>query len=75
MATFGIHNSEEMYLPSFELFLALVNIAVMFVKLALEKSDRYIFHSLEGPGCPSGCDAGLTNQMSLVRFPSPLNFS
>jgi len=24
---------------------------------------------------PSGYDAGLTNQTSLVRFPSPLNFS
>jgi len=30
---------------------------------------------LKGPGCPSGYDAGLTNQTSLVRFPSPLNFS
>jgi len=29
---------------------------------------------IEGPGCPSGYDAGLTNQTSLVRFPSPLNF-
>jgi len=29
----------------------------------------------EGPGCSSGNDAGLTNQTSLVRFPSPLNFS
>jgi len=28
-----------------------------------------------GPGCPSGYDAGLTNQTLLVRFPSPLNFS
>jgi len=25
-------------------------------------------------GCPSGDDAGLTNQTSLVRFPSPLKF-
>jgi len=29
----------------------------------------------EGPGCPSVYDAGLTNQTSFVRFPSPLNFS
>jgi len=24
---------------------------------------------LKGPGCPSGYDAGLTNQTPLVRFP------
>jgi len=29
----------------------------------------------KGLGCPSGYVAGLTNQTSLVRFPSPLNFS
>jgi len=29
----------------------------------------------EGPGCPSGYEAGPTNQTTLVRFPSPLNFS
>jgi len=29
----------------------------------------------KGPRCPSGYDAGLTNKTSLVRFPSPLNFS
>jgi len=28
-----------------------------------------------GLDCPSGYDAGLTNQTSLVRLPSPLNFS
>jgi len=30
---------------------------------------------LKGPDCPCGYDAGLTNQTSLDRFPSPLNFS
>jgi len=30
--------------------------------------------TLEGPSCPSGYDAVLTNQTSLVRFPSPLTF-
>jgi len=29
----------------------------------------------EGPGCPSGYDAGLINKTSLVQFPSPLNVS
>jgi len=33
------------------------------------------YPSIKGPGCPSGYDAGLTNQTSLVRFPSPLKFS
>jgi len=26
-------------------------------------------YGCQGPGCPSGYDAGLTNQTSLVRFP------
>jgi len=29
----------------------------------------------KGPVCPSGYEAGLTNQTSLLRFPSPLSFS
>jgi len=29
----------------------------------------------QGPGCPTVYHAGPTNQTSLVRFPSPLNFS
>jgi len=33
------------------------------------------YEPVTGPGCPSGFDAGLTNQTSLVRSPSPLNFS
>jgi len=28
----------------------------------------------KGPGCPSGYDAGITNQTPLVQFPSPLKF-
>jgi len=35
----------------------------------------YLCLNQEGPDCASGYDAGLTNQTSLVRFPSPLNFS
>jgi len=46
-----------------------------FIYLAQVNQDRTSGRALtEGPGCPSGYDAGLTNQTSLVRFPSPLNF-
>jgi len=41
----------------------------------LKKSTLIYFVEWERPGCPSGYDAGLTNQTSLVWFPSPLNFS
>jgi len=41
---------------------------------SLEKMRRNFFYT-QGPGCPSDCDAALTNQTSLVRFPSTLYFS
>jgi len=47
----------------------LVNPCIEFYK---QVKESVIF---EGLGCPSGYDAGLKNQASLVRFPSPLNFS
>jgi len=40
---------------------------------SLNNIGRYLL-LCSGPGCPSGYDAGLTNQTSLVRFPSPLTF-
>jgi len=46
------------------------------IKLSTIKKKVYVPMWFEkGPSCPSGYDAGLTNQTSLVPFPSPLNFS
>jgi len=35
----------------------------------------FLFSLIRRPCCPRSYDAGLTNQTSLVRFPSPLKFS
>jgi len=47
----------------------------IYVTSLSSKLDREYICSRKGLGCPSGYDAGLTNQTSLVRFSSPLNFS
>jgi len=39
------------------------------------RSGEFLSYLPTWPGCPNGYDACLTNQTSLVRLPSPLNFS
>jgi len=56
-------------------FASNLNIVSTRIPPQLRKIENTSSTYLEGPGCPSGYDAGLTNQTSLVRFPSPLIFS
>jgi len=48
--------------------------AIHFLHLTI-RGYMSIYPNFLRPGCPSGYDAGLTNQTSLVQFPPPfLNF-
>jgi len=51
------------------------NTLTVIVEMITEHCRPRKHLQIAGPGCPSGYDAGLTNQTSLVRFPSPLNVS
>jgi len=47
-----------------------VQLMMLWPKISDHQEEHYRYL-----GCPSGYDAGPTNQTSSVRFPSPLNFS